>query len=148
MRVLLRNTKTGQYLQQADKWTQNRRDAARFENTRQALSVVLKERLFDMEILLGREGIPYDVRLPIDLPQILASALAQWDEQLVWPATPVGCKQQQARVGDANSVSRGKGFSGKLRKLLRSKVRFGPTRLRIPRRVAGQLFRPWLAHRY
>jgi hypothetical protein len=70
MRVLLRNTKTGQYLQQSDKWTQNRSEAAVFENTRQALSLVLKERLCDMEILLGSEDIPYDVHLPINLPQI------------------------------------------------------------------------------
>jgi len=73
MRILLRNCKTGEYFQSADKWTNNRLDAASFESSTQALYLIIKREMRDMEVLLTSEEIPCDIRLPVTLPTLTFS---------------------------------------------------------------------------
>jgi hypothetical protein len=73
MRVLLRNRKTGEYFQGADKWTTNRHDAASFESSTQAIYLIIKREMRDMEVLLTSEEIPCDIRLPVTLTKLTLS---------------------------------------------------------------------------
>jgi len=73
MRILLRNCKTGQYFRSADKWTNNRLDAASFETSTQAVYLIIKREMRDMEVLLASEEIPCDIRLPVTLPKLTLS---------------------------------------------------------------------------
>jgi hypothetical protein len=63
---------TGQYLQSAGKWTKERVDALSFESSTQAVYLVLKERLRNVELVLASEDIPYDIRLPVAVPRVCA----------------------------------------------------------------------------
>ncbi len=50
MRLLLRNMRTGQYLQSAELWTESRKQALTFHSTAQAIGFATEFKLLDVEI--------------------------------------------------------------------------------------------------
>lgn len=68
MRIILRNYKTRQYLQDLDRWTDNPSLAMTFEHSRQAASLAYERGLKNVEILLAFEDARYNFRLPLRAP--------------------------------------------------------------------------------
>ena len=68
MRIILRNYKTRQYLQDLDRWTDNPSLAMAFEHSRQAANLAYEQGLKHVEILLAFEDARYNFRLPLRAP--------------------------------------------------------------------------------
>ena len=68
-RIHLRNLSTGEYFAGPGHWTRARVDAVSFESTTQAIYLVIQQRLRNVELLLASQDIPYDIRVPVSLPQ-------------------------------------------------------------------------------
>ncbi len=68
VRIILRNYKTRQYLQNPDRWTDNPALAMSFEHSRQASSFAHEMGLKHMEILLAFDDARYNFRLPVRSP--------------------------------------------------------------------------------
>jgi hypothetical protein len=65
MRIILRNYKTRQYLQDFGRWTDNPNSAMAFEHSRQAASFAHEKGIKHVEILLAFEDPRYNFRLPL-----------------------------------------------------------------------------------
>jgi len=70
MRILVRNSRTGMYFQHPNQWTSSRLEAASFETSTQALYLIIKRELRDVEMLLTSDDIPCDIHLPVALPKL------------------------------------------------------------------------------
>jgi hypothetical protein len=65
MQILLRNLKTGQYHQTADKWTAHRPEARNFETLNQAIAYANGNHLASMEIFLAFDDPHRDIHFPL-----------------------------------------------------------------------------------
>ncbi len=65
MKVLLRNTKTGQYYQEPTKWTPEPGAAADLQGLSRAVALAFERQMEDVEILLCYEDPRYDLVLPV-----------------------------------------------------------------------------------
>jgi hypothetical protein len=78
MRVLIRNTRNGLYLQDPDHWTADPTQAADFGRSARALLFAAEERLTTVEVILAFDDPRYNITLPI------------LDKTPQWPFTPPG----------------------------------------------------------
>jgi hypothetical protein len=67
MKVLLRNTLTGNYYQGPSQWTANPELALDLEQMSQATELAVRSRLENVEILLSYDDPGYNIVLPVAL---------------------------------------------------------------------------------
>lgn len=65
MRILLRNTETGQFYVGPDRWTNNDPEALDFEQTDLALDAVREGNLRGIEVLVKFENPPFEIPLTV-----------------------------------------------------------------------------------
>jgi hypothetical protein len=65
MKVVLRNTQTGHYLQLSKQWTHDSREALDFCHIDRAIKTACEARLEGVEVVCIFEHPAYDLRLPI-----------------------------------------------------------------------------------
>ena len=75
MKVLLRDTQTGCYYQEASRWTPDKGAAHDFKQTAQAVGQALESRLDHVEILLSYDDPQFDFVLPLPKPHRRADYL-------------------------------------------------------------------------
>ena len=64
MRVLLRNTNSGLFLQEGQSWTAARMEARDFNHSTDAIEFAVKAGLHGVEIVFSFDDAQYDVRVP------------------------------------------------------------------------------------
>jgi hypothetical protein len=67
--IHLRSLATGEYFAGVGRWVKDRADAVNFESSTQAVYLVIQQRLKNVELLLAGQEIPYDIHLPVSLPE-------------------------------------------------------------------------------
>ncbi len=67
MKVLLRNRETGQYYQNPEQWTADRREAVVFDGSARALLFARELRSVKLELVLVFDDPSQDLRLPLPL---------------------------------------------------------------------------------
>lgn len=65
MRVVLRNTKTGLYLSDDQRWTSDLVEARCFRHSAEAMDAARELHLTELEVLLSFEQPPHQVALPL-----------------------------------------------------------------------------------
>ena len=68
MRIVLRDIKTGLYLQEAGEWTQDLKNARTFRHGAEAMDLAREYRLQGLEVLLDFEDPPAQQQVTIPLP--------------------------------------------------------------------------------